>query len=160
MSEEKTPAGPQVNEFARKLASSPLFDGIAVPELELLVARGKTNRIQGNGTLIREGEFVLGLHFVVEGSIRILKRDKEVARLSSGCFLGELALFGQSITATATAATESGCVELVIRKSDLEEWFESDSTNEARFFRNLATELCNRLISTTEQLTLALTAKT
>ncbi|MEK6578980.1 MAG: cyclic nucleotide-binding domain-containing protein [Bdellovibrionota bacterium] len=148
-----------ITKYATGMAKSTLFYGISIKDLEDLAAQGKVLNVEANSNAITEGELVSGLHVLVEGTVKIVKKGKTiVANLEEGSFFGEITLFGQTITGTATVSTDSGCVILVFTRRQLEQWFQKQPYVEVAFFRNIATELCNRLVSTTEQLTAALTA--
>lgn len=149
----------KVTKYAGGMSKSTLFYGVSIKDLEGLAAQGKVLTFEANSNAITEGELVSGLHILVEGTVRIVKKGKTiVANLEEGSFFGEITLFGQTITGTATVSTENGCTILVFTRRQLEQWFQKHPYVEVAFFRNIATELCNRLVSTTEQLTAALTA--
>ena len=144
---------------ARMLSNTPVFFDIPVPYIDDLIKRATTLTIPPDSPILEENALVTGLHILLEGKVQILKEGKnQVAELEQGSFFGELSLFGQSICATATVTSHLGSTILLVHRRELEEWFKKDHETEARFFRNLATELCNRLIATTERLNFALIA--
>jgi CRP-like cAMP-binding protein len=150
----------QVADFARKLSQSHLFFQIPKPYLHDLVMRSKVMRAAPGSLILHERELVPGIHVILDGVVEIVKKtdNTQVATIEKGGFFGEISIFGQSITATATARSQHGCIVMVFTRNDLEEWFRAHPEAEAPFFRNLATELCSRLKSTTERLVVALTA--
>jgi len=62
----------------------------------------------------RENQF---FHLIHEGEMRVLKKDKEVAVLTTGQFFGEISLLQNSI-ATATIVAHSPCRNLILSKTD------------------------------------------
>ena len=68
-------------------------------------------------TVITEGRDNGFFYLIYEGEMRVLKRDKVVAKLSSGDFFGEISLLQNSPT-TATIVAHTPCRNLIVSKSD------------------------------------------
>lgn len=67
----------------------------------------------------REGEAGVEMFYVLAGSVRILKGDREIARIGPGSFLGEMTfLLGLDRSATAVAAGPCQCVVIHARNFD------------------------------------------
>ncbi|BDU73964.1 hypothetical protein METEAL_31380 [Mesoterricola silvestris] len=70
----------------------------------------------GGHAFFREGEPGGEMFYVLSGSVRILKGDREIARIGPGSFLGEMTfLLGLDRSATAIAAEPCQCVVIHAR---------------------------------------------
>ena len=67
--------------------------------------------------MITEGRDNGFFYLIYEGEMRVLKREKVVAKLSSGDFFGEISLLQNSPT-TATIVAHTPCRNLIVSKSD------------------------------------------
>lgn len=119
------------------IASVPLFAELSKREIEFLgrlmdevdIADGKVLTREG----ARGGEFFL----VLEGSIRIERGGKEINRLGSGDFLGEIALIDQG-PRTATAIADGPARVMVLTASAFASMLGQNPGVEAKILRVLA----------------------
>jgi CRP-like cAMP-binding protein len=143
-----------------KLSHSQLFQGIPKDYLKDLLNHGKVHKTDKNGSIVMEHEYAGGLHVILEGSVKITKEipsrksSQVVTEFGVGSFFGEISVFGLTAmaSATATVTAPGGCTTFVITRNELGGWFKRYPEAEVMFLRNLASELCNRLYSTTERL--------
>jgi CRP/FNR family transcriptional regulator, cyclic AMP receptor protein len=141
------------SEHAIALAKTPLFQGLGPTRVQMLLAYAETREVAAGEMIIEEGALLRGLHVVLKGWVRVSKKGHtEVARLETGSFIGEISIFGRNLCATATVESPDASTQLIIQRSALDLWFKEDPEIPGIFFRNLASELCDRLAATTELL--------
>ena len=139
--------------LAQMMASSHLFDGIGIEDLKDLITEAKTVEARAGHRLIAEGQFIDGLHLLVQGAVRITKASGgQVADVQKGSFFGEISLFGTTLCATASVESITPVTLVVIPRQVISVWFQSHPQVETVFLRNLCVELCNRLEATTDKL--------
>jgi CRP-like cAMP-binding protein len=91
----------------------PLFAGLGRKELEQLAMITDEIDVKAGTVLVQEGRVAHEFFIIVSGEVAIDKGGREINSLSSGDFLGEIALIdGGPRTATATAS--SACRLLVL----------------------------------------------
>jgi CRP-like cAMP-binding protein len=89
------------------IASTSLFASCSKRELSLLAGIAEQVDAPRGTVLCREGQSDLGLHVVVDGTVRVIVGDTERRQLGPGAFFGEISLFdGGPRSATVEAATE------------------------------------------------------
>lgn len=138
---------------ATLLSHSQLFHGMPKADLESLIKLGKLSKTAAGGILIEEEGRVEGIQILLDGSVQVVKRGgAKVSQLGRGSFFGEIYLFGLAMGATASITSPQGCTSLLLTREGLQKWFASFPKHELTFYKHLATELCNRLYSTTEKL--------
>jgi CRP-like cAMP-binding protein len=139
--------------YAVTLTHSQLFRGVPQPALEALVAASKIIQAKQGQTLVEAGRSAGALHILLEGGIQIAKTANErISVMGRGNFFGEISVFGMSLGANAAVVATTSVTLLAIERPVLEAWFKKFPDAERLFFRQLATELCNRLYATTEKL--------
>ena len=137
--------------YMKVIGRSELFYGIAIVDLERLPSVTRIEDVSQGTNILKEGELVRGLCLLLDGTVSVLKNGRPVATLEKGNFFGEISLFGDSITATATVQAGAGCKLLTLPRAALEMWLGEHLEAQAGFYRNLATELCKRLHATTDR---------
>jgi serine/threonine protein phosphatase PrpC/CRP-like cAMP-binding protein len=114
-----------------------LFDGLAAVEL-IKVLRTVYERSYSPGDIIlRQGEQSGALYLIVEGEIALTVDGTEVARLHAGQHFGELALFADDHTRSATATCASEALLLVIPADKFEKLTGEDLEIGNKLLRNL-----------------------
>ena len=84
----------------------PLFELCSKRDLRRIAALATERSVEPGTELIREGEPGTEFYVVVEGEVEVRRRNRRVARLGAGSFVGEIALLSRSPrTATVVAAT-------------------------------------------------------
>jgi CRP-like cAMP-binding protein len=135
------------------MSASHLFDGIGTNDLADLVAGARTVKSRAGQKVIAEGQFIEGLHLLVDGAVRISKASGgQVADIQKGSFFGEISLFGTTLCATASVESITPVTLVVIPRQVISVWFQTHPHVETTFLRNLCIELCNRLEATTDKL--------
>jgi F-box/leucine-rich repeat protein 7 len=138
-------------EWVTALSRSVLFFGTPTPDLEELVKYAQLATFEPESNIIAEGDLIKGLHVLLEGSVEIEKHDHpHLATMKAGNFFGEISIFGNSITATATVVARAKCTVMIFKREQLNIWLKNHVDSKATFFANLSSELCDRLHSTTE----------
>ncbi|MBY0471199.1 cyclic nucleotide-binding domain-containing protein [bacterium] len=140
--------------FAKTLAGSSIFHNMPSEVLEDLLKAAKISDLKPGSNAMEEKLIRMpGLVVILTGKLVIKKTDKgKITEVGPGNFLGEVSLFGMSLSPSATAEVLEDSTLVIIHRDTLEKWFERFPYTEALFFRYLSTELCNRLYSTTELL--------
>lgn len=141
----------EVVQFLRKL---PLFEGLSERELSRLNEILYHRSYQAGESLFEFGQPGAALFIIQSGDISIEipsgeGRFMQVAVLSSGSFLGELALLDDSPrSASARALKQTECFSLF--RADLHKLVETDPEIATRIYKALATIVGERLKATNE----------
>jgi CRP/FNR family transcriptional regulator, cyclic AMP receptor protein len=121
-------------------------------DVEWLSVAGERQWLEPGTTLIRQGEPIEALIFVLDGQVAVsIAGIGEVARLGSGEILGEMSLVDESppsATVTVVAPTQV----LAVDKQRLVDRLESNAAFAARFYRAIAMFLSIRMRSTVQRL--------
>ncbi len=135
------------------LAHSVLFQGISKEDLEPLMASGSIVTADPDDYLAKEAEgSTPGFFVILSGGVEVLKRGVPVTQIGRGSFFGEISFTGLTLAPTASIRSTSQSRFFMVTRAKLEEWFKTRQKAEVLFFRHLATQLCQRLFSTTERL--------
>jgi len=109
-----------------------------------LIKAGNWQDVEVGETLVVEGTWPKRLKFIVSGHARISLKDKEIAFVGPGDFLGEMSyLTGKAASATATAVTSMRFVSFERRRleAQLDKHADLRHALEAGFNRNLVEKL-------------------
>ena len=88
------------------LRKVPLFSGLSRRHLDLIARHADEVTLSAGNVLARQGERGLEFLLIVDGSARVERDGKRIARLAAGDFFGEMSLIdGKPRTATVTAET-------------------------------------------------------
>jgi CRP-like cAMP-binding protein len=123
-------------------------------DLQWLFDSGRTRRVAGGTTLIREGVALSELFIVVEGKLTVTKGTRELARLGAGEVVGEMSLL-DSQPPSATVRTEQESLVHAIPQERLRSKLRADPGFSARFHRALCLFLVHRLARTDALVALA-----
>jgi len=140
-------------ELLKLLKSVRLLDQIPDKPLAALAEFLRPLALEDGAVVFAEGSPSDSLYFVTEGSVRISKKDKDLALLGPGDCFGEMALIDAAKrSATATA---SGAVKLFqLSRDDMNRWLKSHPEQALEFFTELAQVQSKRLRRTSSELTL------
>jgi len=130
------------------------WGGLLSPEEAKLAAScAQETRLAAGEALFREGDAGDCMAFIIEGRVRIIKknvyfRKKIVAELGEGDILGEISLIDGS-PRSASAECETDCVFLTLDRESFEALAEKDMALGYKLLRKLAELICRRLRETT-----------
>jgi CRP-like cAMP-binding protein len=121
-------------------------------DVEWMAATGKRTRHPAGATLIRQGEAIDSLMFVLDGKASVeVEGVGQVATLGSGEVLGEMSLVDESPPSATVVVTEPAHV-LHIARAALNARLERDPAFAARLYRAIAMFLSVRMRSTVQRL--------
>jgi CRP-like cAMP-binding protein len=96
------------------LAQMPLLEGCPPVELEQIASRAHVLRFDDGEVIVPEGEEGLGFYFLLDGSARVIRDDREVASLGAGDYFGEISLLeGEPRNATVVAIGPTTCMGIL-----------------------------------------------
>jgi CRP/FNR family transcriptional regulator, cyclic AMP receptor protein len=129
-----------------------ILNKLSDDDVEWLSLAGDRQLLDVGTTLIRQGEPIEALIFVLDGQVSVsIEGLGEVALLGSGEILGEMSLVDESppsATVTVVAPTQI----LAVDKQRLVDRLESNAAFAARFYRAIAMFLSIRMRSTVQRL--------
>jgi CRP/FNR family transcriptional regulator, cyclic AMP receptor protein len=132
------------------LKAAPLFEGLSRKELVQLARVCEDLEVRPGKVLCREGEIGHEFFVIVNGKVQVSRKGKRVATLSSGDFVGEIALLTEMPrTATVTAETPARCFVLTGRE------FRAVLDQNPKVERKVLRALARRLAETSSDPTLA-----
>ncbi len=124
---------------------TPLFDGIPARQIEFLCRKMHVRNFLNEEIIFRQGDKGAGAILVLDGSVRVMANETQLAQLETGDFFGEIALAEpEGRIADAFSVGNSRLVYFL--KQDLEEWIEYEPRLGARFLMNLSSTLAQRLL--------------
>jgi CRP/FNR family cyclic AMP-dependent transcriptional regulator len=130
---------------------TPLFENIPTWHIQFLSRKMHVRNFTTGEKIFQFGSQGAGAIMVLEGSVRIMAHETELALLESGDFFGEIALAEpEKRTAAAHSVTNTRLVYFL--KQDLEEWIEYEPRLGARFLMNLSAILAKRLFLANKQI--------
>lgn len=136
------------------LASLPIFKGIKPEFAERLNGCSILMSKKKSDVILVEGEEVLGLYIIVDGSVQVhsYKSKKAISQLVAGEIFGEMALIeGQKASATIRAASDNASL-ILIHGGKLKQLLVNDPEGAAFFYQQVSTLLSRRLRDTTQRL--------
>ena len=89
------------------LEKIPLFKGVSNEFLKDVSLHMRPIVCLPNEFVFRKGDYGNEMFFVIKGKLKVIKDDKEISVLSDGDFFGEIALFSENKTRTASVLSES-----------------------------------------------------
>lgn len=97
------------------LRKVPLFSRLSRRHLDLIARHADEVRLNTGKVLARQGELGLEFLLIVDGSARVERDGKQIARLAAGDFFGEMSLIDGK-PRNATVIAETPIVLLVVHK--------------------------------------------
>lgn len=130
---------------------TPIFEDVPRRVVSQLVDSMHRRTYADNEVVFNKGDQGLGMYLVLSGEVLVSVDGAELARLVTGDFFGEIALFGeQARTADAFAC---GATELVgLFRPDLLEWVERSPKQGARVLMQLGQVVSGRLRASNDRL--------
>ncbi|HZR07748.1 MAG TPA: cyclic nucleotide-binding domain-containing protein [Myxococcales bacterium] len=102
------------------MAISPLFKDFDPSERKAIVEKFRMRQAEPGETLIEEGKNSDGLYVVLHGSVQVVARDVELARLKEGEIFGEMSLLTRE-PASATVRTDANAILLRLPRESFQE---------------------------------------
>lgn len=124
--------------------NTPLFKDIPPRHIESLAENMHIRNYQRDEWVFRLGDQGAGAILVLEGQVRIMANNTQLAELDTGDFFGEIALAETDKRTADAICTQTGRLVFFL-KQDMEEWIEVESRLGAIFLMNLASTLAQRL---------------
>jgi bacteriocin-type transport-associated protein len=129
---------------------------LADADVEWLIAHGARQRPPAGTVLIREGQPIDVLYFLLDGDLEVSfagPGGRQTVRLGCGEVVGEMSFVdSRPPSATVTVAAPGPAVVLAVPRAQLEAQLEKDPAFAARFYRAVAVLLSDRLRSTVSRL--------
>ena len=129
--------------------------GLKDHELEALLGVLEYEELSAGETPIAQGTEADALYLVWGGSLTVVvetgEGESEVGVVGPGSMLGEVTLMDPG-PASATVRCEQGCTALVLPRGRLEQLWRDHPRVAAKFLRQLARQVAERIRSTTIQL--------
>lgn len=97
------------------LTKVPLFSDLSRRQLNLIARHADEVKLDAGKVLARQGEHGLEFLLIVDGSARVERNGKGIARLGAGNFFGEMSLIDGK-PRTATVIAETPMVLLVVHR--------------------------------------------
>lgn len=123
-------------EKASALARLPLFAGISDESMTRLASVAGEQQFPANHFIVLQGQVGTGAYVVVDGSVKVVRGDDELATLGPGEFFGELAVIDQQPRFASVQTLEPTRV-VAIASWDLLALLESDSALALNLIRGL-----------------------
>jgi CRP-like cAMP-binding protein len=141
--------------FVRKV---PLFKDVDEPTLNALWPRLHERRLRRGEVLFRAGDPGDELFLIYSGSIVVSKPvtgrvEQVLRRMEPGEAFGEMSLFGDEQTRSATIQAETDVVLLGLHRDNLNQFIESNPRDAAKFFLEMIRIAFKRLRDTSELVT-------
>ena len=103
---------------ADSLASVPLFAGLSGRQLRKIAKSTTEITYEAGDLIVREGGRTKTLFVVLEGTARVVRNDRTIARRSAGDYIGEISMIDQRPRAASVIAdTPMRC--LILDHDDL-----------------------------------------
>jgi CRP/FNR family transcriptional regulator, cyclic AMP receptor protein len=132
------------------LKGAPLFEGLSRKELVQLARVCEDLEVQPGKVLCKEGQIGHEFFVIVDGTVQVTRKGKPVATLTSGDFVGEIAMVTES-PRTATVTAETPVRFFVLTGRDFRAVLDKNPNVERKVLRALA----RRLVETSSDPTLA-----
>lgn len=102
------------NDTARALAKVPLFAGCSDADLRDIAALAHLLSFEDGSIIVPEGEEGLGFYLILSGEATVVQAGREINRMGTGQFFGEIALLeGTPRTASVVASGRTVCLGIL-----------------------------------------------
>ena len=132
--------------YLQTLSKAPLFKGMGKTLLRKLLIDLVEKKYVAGDIIFHEGEIGKAVYFVLEGSVKIIKRsdseNKTLHVLEPGSHFGELSLIGHT-SRFATAIAEKDSILLIMYKSYFDDLIRNNNAISTRILLNIAEGLSN-----------------
>ena len=98
---------------SESLASIALFADLSARQLRKIAKRSSEHRYDAGTVMVREGGRTQTLFVIIEGTAKVIRNERTIARRSAGDVFGEISMFDlRPRAATVTAETPMVCLTL------------------------------------------------
>jgi CRP-like cAMP-binding protein len=102
------------DDTARALARVPLFAGSSEQDVREIAGLAHLLTFEDGAVIVPQGEEGLGFYLLLSGEARVLQGDREINRMGTGEFFGEIALLeGTPRTASVVAVGSVVCLGIL-----------------------------------------------
>jgi CRP/FNR family transcriptional regulator, cyclic AMP receptor protein len=122
------------------LKGAPLFEGLSRKELVQLARVCEDLELEPGKVLCKEGQIGHEFFVIVDGKVQVTQKGRPVRTMSSGGFLGEIALVTE-MPRTATATAETPVRLFVLTGRDFRDVLDKNPNVERKVLRALARRL-------------------
>ncbi len=122
------------------LKRAPLFEGLSRKELTQLARASEDLEVEPGKVLCKEGEVGREFFVIVEGELKVTRRGRRIRKMTSGEFLGEIALL-EDMPRTATVTAETPVRLFVLTGRDFRHLLAEHPGVEGKVLRALARRL-------------------
>ncbi len=150
---QETPYLKGRDDLIDSLKKIPFLESYEDNLLKNILQLSKIRRYTPNEVITHQGDYDCWLYVILKGEVRIVRNEKEIARLDAqGGTFGELAVIdGEARSASVYAVTDTAC--LAIDGSFMDRLEKQEKIEfEAVYYRLLSVILANRLRTTSEEL--------
>jgi CRP-like cAMP-binding protein len=129
------------------LSNIPLFTNLSQRQLRKIAKRSSEHRYDAGTVMVREGGRTQTLFVIIEGTAKVIRNERTIARRSAGDVFGEISMIDlRPRAATVTAETSMVC--LVLDHDDVRNLVMEDP----RLAWSLLQTMAGRLRDTDEQI--------
>jgi CRP/FNR family cyclic AMP-dependent transcriptional regulator len=122
------------------LKRAPLFDGLLKKELVDLARRAEDLEAPEGTVLCKEGDIGREFFVLMDGTVVVTAKEKRIATLGAGDFIGEIALLEQ-VPRMATVTAKTPVRFFVLSREDFRHVVKQHPTVESKVLRTLALRL-------------------
>ena len=122
------------------LKRAPLFEGLLKKELVELARRAEDLEAPAGTVLCKEGEVGREFFVLMDGTVVVTAREKRIATLGAGDFIGEIALLEQ-VPRMATVTAKTPVRFFVLAREDFRHLVKQHPSVESKILRTLALRL-------------------
>jgi CRP/FNR family cyclic AMP-dependent transcriptional regulator len=134
------------------LRSSPLFDMLSPPEIEILAELSRQRRFAAGEAVFHEGEQGDALFVLARGAVEVVSgKDRLLAVLEAPEAFGEMSLVDREVR-SATVRAKSDCVALQLTAENFTAFRKRSRDGFTLFLVNVARILSSRLRETNQKL--------
>jgi CRP-like cAMP-binding protein len=135
----------------RKLSTSEICRGLTEPEVDEIFDLTEELAVKSGDFVFKLGGAADALLVVVEGSVEVTIGENRLATLTEGAVLGEIAVLGGQPQRTASVRALVPTRLLRIPARAFRMLLDRDNVAALKVVRNLAQQMCARLISANEK---------
>ncbi len=97
------------------IQNSPLISSLSQEWLNTIYSQGKIEEVDSGQVILSEGEIGKDFYIIIDGAFSIIQGNKEIIRLGTGDFFGELPILENSLSTATVKATTKGRLMVIPR---------------------------------------------